>query len=49
MVAAFREALELKTTEMTSAKSAVFGERARLFLVDHERGKRVFMRTMARK
>lgn len=44
LVAAFREALELKTEEMTSAQSVVFGERARLFLVDHERGKKVFIR-----
>jgi hypothetical protein len=43
-VAAFREALELKTEEMTAAEAAVFGERARLFLVDHERGKDVFIR-----
>jgi len=44
MVAAFGEAMELKTEEMTSAESVVFGERARLFLVDHERGKKVFIR-----
>ncbi len=44
MVAAFREAMELKTDEMTSAESLMFGERARLFLVDHERGKKVFIR-----
>ena len=44
LVAAFREAIELKTEEMTSAQSVVFGERARLFLVDHERGKKVFIR-----
>lgn len=44
LVAAFREALELKTDEMTSAQSVVFAERARLFLVDHERGKKVFIR-----
>ena len=44
LVAAFREAMELKTDEMTSAQSVVFGERARLFLVDHERGKKIFIR-----
>jgi len=44
LVAAFREALELKTEAITSAQSVVFGERARLFLVDHERGKKVFIR-----
>jgi hypothetical protein len=43
-VAAFREALELKTEEMNPAEAAVFGGRARLFLVDHERGKKVFIR-----
>jgi phosphatidate phosphatase APP1 len=36
--------MELKTGEMTSAQSVVFGERARLFLVDHERGKKIFIR-----
>lgn len=44
MVPVFREALELKTGEMTSAESIIFAERARLFLVDHERGKKVFIR-----
>lgn len=44
LVATFREAMELKTEEMTSAQSVVFGERARLFLVDHERGKKIFIR-----
>ena len=44
LVAAFREAMELKTEEMTSAQSVVFGERPRLFLVDHERGKKIFIR-----
>ena len=44
MVAALREALELKTEEMSPAESAVFSERARLFLVDHQRGKKVFVR-----
>jgi hypothetical protein len=44
LVPTFREAMELKTGEMTSAESVVFGERARLFLVDHERGKKVFIR-----
>ena len=44
LVAAFREALELKTEELTTAQSVVFAERARLFLVDHERGKKVFAR-----
>ena len=43
-IATFREAMELKAGEMTSAESVMFGERARLFLVDHERGKKVFIR-----
>jgi hypothetical protein len=43
LVAAFEEAMELKTEEMTSAQSVVFAERARLFLVDHERGKKIFV------
>ena len=43
-VGALQEALELKTGEMTAAESAVFSQRARLFLVDHERGKKVFIR-----
>ncbi|MGC3957435.1 MAG: DUF2183 domain-containing protein [Verrucomicrobiota bacterium] len=44
LLAAFRETVELKTEEMTSAQSVMFNERARLFLVDHERGKKVFIR-----
>ncbi len=44
LVAAFEEALELKTEELTATQSVVFAERARLFLVDHERGKKVFIR-----
>ena len=35
LVAAFEEAMELKTEELTAAQSVVFAERARLFLVDH--------------
>ncbi len=44
LTSALREALELKEMEMTSAEEKIFNERARLFLVDHERGKRVFIR-----
>ena len=44
MVAAFREAVELRSDDMTSAEAEVFSKRARLFLVDHERGKKVFIR-----
>jgi hypothetical protein len=44
MIAALREALELKDVEMTPAEEEIFNERARLFLVDHERGKKIFVR-----
>lgn len=44
MVATLEEALELKTEELTATQSVVFAERARLFLVDHERGKKVYAR-----
>jgi len=43
-VAVLREALELKTGDLTPAESKIFTERARLFLVDHERGKKIFIR-----
>lgn len=43
-LAALREALDLKDIELTPDEQRIFGERARLFLVDHERGKRVFVR-----
>jgi phosphatidate phosphatase APP1 len=36
--------MDLKTDDMTAAEAEVFGKRARLFLVDHERGKEVFVR-----
>lgn len=42
--AALREALDLKNVELTPAEEKIFNERARLFLVDHERGKKVFVR-----
>ncbi len=38
------EALELKQIRMTPAQQARFKERARLFMVDHERGKRIVVR-----
>jgi len=41
---ALREALELKGIELTPDEEKIFNERARLFLVDHERGKKVFVR-----
>ena len=44
ITAALREALDLKDVEMTAAEEKVFNERARLFLADHERGKKVFIR-----
>ena len=44
LVAAFREAMELKTDELSDAETKIFNERARLFLVDHKRWKKVFIR-----
>lgn len=44
LTAALREALDLKDVELTPAEEKVFNERARLFLVDHERRKKVFVR-----
>ena len=41
---ALRESLDLKDVELTPAEEKIFNERARLFLVDHERGKRIFIR-----
>lgn len=43
-LALLRGALELKQVEMSATEHTTFTERARLFLVDHERGKRVFVR-----
>lgn len=43
-LAALREALELKDVELSPAEANVFNERARLFLADHERNKRVLVR-----
>jgi len=42
-LAALREALELKTGELSAAEENIFNHRARLFLVDHERGRKVFI------
>jgi hypothetical protein len=42
--AALREALELKDVELTPGEERIFNERARLFLVDHERRKKIFVR-----
>jgi phosphatidate phosphatase APP1 len=44
LLAALRESLELNHVKMTAAEQTIFNERARLFLVDHERGKPVFVR-----
>jgi len=44
MLAALHESLELKQVKLTSGEEAVLDERTRLFLVDHERGKRIFVR-----
>ncbi len=44
VLATLRAALDLKGVSMTAAEEKVFNERARLFLVDHERGKKVFIR-----
>jgi len=44
LTAALREALELKDVEMNASEEHIFNQRARLFLVDHERGKQIFIR-----
>ena len=44
LLAVLRESLELKHVNLTAAEQAIFNERARLFLADHERGKRIFVR-----
>ena len=44
LLATLRAALDLKDVTMTAAEAKVFNERARLFLVDHKRGKQVFIR-----
>ncbi len=43
-LAALQEALDLKDIEPAPAEQKIFKERARLFLVDHERGKRIVFR-----
>lgn len=42
------QALELKHVQMTPAEQARFKERARLFMVDHERGSRIVVRVEGR-
>lgn len=43
-LATLREALELKGVAMNAPESEIFNQRTRLFLVDHERGRPVFIR-----
>jgi hypothetical protein len=43
-VAVFQKAVQLQAGELTTAERELFAARARLFLVDHERRKRVFIR-----
>jgi phosphatidate phosphatase APP1 len=47
-LALLEEALELKHIRMTPAEEARFKKRARLFMVDHERGKRIVVRVGGR-
>jgi phosphatidate phosphatase APP1 len=44
VVGLLREALELKHVEMTDQEAAIFAERARLFMVDNQRGRRIIVR-----
>jgi phosphatidate phosphatase APP1 len=44
LIATFRKSIELKTDALTAEESALFTNRARLFLVDNERRKRIFIR-----
>jgi phosphatidate phosphatase APP1 len=44
LVITFRQAIELKADDLTATETALFNERARLFLVDHERGKKIYVR-----
>jgi hypothetical protein len=39
-----RHALDLKSLQLTEAQNATFTARARLFMVDHERGRRIVVR-----
>lgn len=43
VLAAFRAAIELKT-ELSQTDKAAFNERARAFMVDHERGNKIAIR-----
>jgi hypothetical protein len=44
IIALLRQALELKHVEMTDQEASTFAERARLFMVDNERGRRIVVR-----
>ena len=44
LLATLREALDLKGVAMTAAEANIFNERVRLFFIDHQRGKNVFIR-----
>lgn len=44
LIAAFRKTIELRAEEFTDAEAKLFTNRARLFLVDNERRKRIFIR-----
>ncbi|MCX6921922.1 MAG: DUF2183 domain-containing protein [Verrucomicrobia bacterium] len=44
MVGLLHESLELKHAEMTEQEAAIFAERARLFMVDNQRGRRIVVR-----
>lgn len=47
-LALLREVLELKHVEMSASEAALFAERARLFMVDNQRGRRIIVRIGAR-
>jgi hypothetical protein len=44
IIGLLREALELKDVDMTEQEAAIFAERARLFMVDNERGRTIVVR-----
>jgi len=44
LVGVLRETLELKHLEMTDQEAAIFAERARLFMVDNQRGRTIVVR-----
>ncbi len=44
IIGLLREALELKNVDITEQEAAIFAERARLFMVDNERGRTIVVR-----